>query len=191
MSYVTDLTKDQIKIYEERCRPDHGHVKNSQLMTFGMDLYSDTGFISDDDSLLDVCLKDDKTVTELLGEGGHELIGKTLLCFIVLELNQIKEKFPELYVDINLDNYHVERGDVYLGSQRCPFADKRTLKCIHDCQIPNYSNVDFTITNKITGESLKINPLIAHLIYYHHFYQGDIPHRFSPEKLIEFFNIKK
>ncbi len=191
MNFVTDFTKDQIKIYEKRCRPDHGHVKNSELMTFGQDIYSDTGFINDDDSLLEICLKDDKTVMELLGNGGHELIGKTLLCFMALELNQIKQNFPDLYVDIDLENYHVERGSPWLGSQRCPFADKRKLKCVTDCQIPNYSCIDFTITNKTTGESLKINPLIAHLIYYHHFYQGNVPHRFSPEKLIEFFNIKK
>lgn len=188
MSYITDFTKEQIKIYEEHCRPDHGRIKNSQLMTFGQDLYSDTGFISDNNSLLDIAQKDDKKVLKLLGNTGHELIGKTLLCVMIHD--QIQEKRPELYIDVNVENYFVKQESPWCGSQRCPFADKRTLKCVDNCQIPNYAHVDFTITNKTTGKTIKLNFLIAHLIYYHHFYQGNVPHRFSPEELIDFFNIK-
>jgi hypothetical protein len=180
--------RDQIEKYEEICRPDHNHEKNSQYMTYGHDFYSDTGFIDDKESLLDVCLSDDRAVTELLGENGHELIGKTLICIIYhSKIDMIKEKYPELYIDVNIDNYDVKRGSRYCGSQKCPFVNRRTSMCVPSRAISNFADMNYTITNKTTGKVLKVNDLIIHLIYYHHFYQGNVPHRRSPEELITFF----
>jgi hypothetical protein len=169
ISFVTELTREQIKLYEERCRPDHGHNKNSKIMNYGRDFYSDTGFISDQDSLFDICEEDDKTVMSLLGKGGHELIAKTLLCVMLCNnIETIKTYFPELYIDVDVNNYRIKHGSEYYGMQLCPFVDENTFECAHKCQIPNSSSVDITVTNKRINEN-----------------------RISPEKLIAFFDIKK
>lgn len=188
MSYVTEFTEEQIKYYEERCRPDHGHIKNSKHMTYGNDFYSDTGFISDNDSLIDVAHKDDKTIMNLLGEGGHELIGKILVS--IMAYDQVKEKFPEYFIEVNTDDYIVKRKSPYCGSQRCPFMDMHSLKCNMNTRLTNYAYVDYVITKKSTGEILETNSLMPHMYYDHHFYEGTVPHRQSPKKLIKFFNIK-
>jgi len=81
--YVSDLPESNIAIYEERCRPDHGRVKNNRMMGFGTDFYSDTGFIDDTESLSAVCAEDNETVIAALGEHGHEIIAKTLSWYMI------------------------------------------------------------------------------------------------------------
>lgn len=190
---VLNFTKETLSIYEERCRPDHGRKKNNNLIPMygygfcGKDLYSDTGFISDTDSLYDVCKADDDYVKETLGENGHNMISGSLLKITTNEM--FRRKYPELFEGINIDTskYNVDVKQ-YMGVQYCPFVDVNTLRCGYDI-VPQYTTVDFTIAKIETGDTLTISGLNLHLIHHHHFYQGNVSHRISPQRLIEFFNI--
>lgn len=190
--YVSDLSKEEIAIYEERCRPDHDREKNSQIEGYGTDFYSDTGFIDDTESLSEVCAQDNETVVNALDKDGHEIIAKTLLCVMLHDqVDYIKEKFPDMYIDIHIENFQVKRESSWCGSQLCPFVNKFNKICVRPNPIPNYAAVDYSITNKLTKETLKVNLLFAHLIYCHHFYEGHVEHRISPTKLIDFFGLKR
>jgi len=186
IGYILDLGKDFIRVFEERCRPDHNNAKNKMLMTFGHDLYSNTGFISDTDSLYDICLKDDKYVKETLGEDGHIMISKMLMNLLHRGL---KEKCPKMYQEIDVSNYEITVKSMP-GCQYCPFVHPKIFECGYDFIAP-YAGEDYLITNKKTGKQLKINTLNLHLIYHHHFYEGNVPHRVSPQTLIELFELKK
>jgi len=105
-------------------------------------------------------------------------------------INRIKKVFPDLYIDTDSENFQVKMKSPWLGCQLCPFVNKDQV-CVTPNKIPNYADRDFIITNKLTGETLEVNLLIPHLIYYHHFYEGHVPHRISPTKLINFFGLSK
>lgn len=186
IGYILDLSKEFIKVFEERCRPDHNHIKNRALLTFGHDLYSDNGFISDTDSLYDICLKDDKYVKETLGEDGHSIIAGVLMDFLNKDF---REKYPEMCYNIDKSNYEIKYKSVP-GCQYCPFVHPKTFECGNSFVLP-YASADYLIINKKTGKLIKVNCLHTHLIYHHHFYEGNVDHRISPEVLIEFFELNK
>ena len=186
IDYILNLNKKQLKIFEERCRPDHGHKKNSQFNTYGNDLYSDSGFINDTESLYEICKTDDEYVTNILGKNGHDIISGALAS--LLYKKTFKKKHPELCYDINTSNYEYT-CEQYMGVQYCPFVDITTKKCGHEI-FPQFGGINFNITNKKTNEILKITALHHHLIYHHHFYEGVVPYRVSPQELINFFELE-
>jgi hypothetical protein len=186
INHVLDLNDDALKYFEERCRPDHNHEKNSQLMTYGNDLYSDSGFLNDTESLYDVCKQDDEYVKNILGEDGHNIIARALIS-IICNSPKFKEDYPEMFCDIDTSKYEVKK-ETWLGTQYCPFVDESTWKC-GNSRLPQFGGTDFEITNKKTGEVLKVSLLHVHLIYYHHFYEGNVEYRLSPESIINFFGL--
>ena len=187
IGYILDLDKEKLKYFEERCKPDHDHSKNLKLMTFGHDLYSDNGFISDTDSLYDVCLKDDKYVKETLGEDGHNIISKIIM--VLLSGDTFTTRYPKMNCDIDKSKYEVRFKSSH-GCQYCPFVDINIFECGNNFIAP-YIGYDYLIINKKAGKYFKINTLQAHLIYHHHFYQGNVNHRIPPQDIIEFFELKK
>lgn len=196
---VFNMTLRELESYEERCRPDIDHSKNDSVCInrnlYGVDLYSDTGFISESDSLFEVIVKDEIYIKEMLGTEGYvectkdfNIIAKTVFRVLCsLSDCEIKTRFPQLYMEIDKSNYKIEAVS-YLGSQVCPFADYNTLKC-NNCILPNRSSTDYTITKISNNDTLKISSLMPHLYYDHRFFLGSVPYRISPHRLIEFFDI--
>lgn len=189
---VLNMTCNDLKKYEERCRPDKDSRKNTNIglarNLYGIDLYSDAGFISDDDVLFDVITTDHQYIKNTLGEDGHNIIAKTVFRALCrLSDDEIKEKMTNLFILMNKSNFKVDASE-YLGAQVCPFADYNTLKC-HNCVLPNRANMDFVITKLSNGDKLKISSLMPHLYYDHHFFEGNVPNRIEPSRLIDFFEL--
>lgn len=136
--------------------------------------------------MYDILIRDSETVTATLGDSGNELIAKTLLCITHRDIiDSIRERCPELYVDVDTTNYDVVS---YASNHEfCPFIDTTTRRCVDSHTIPNYSNKNFIITNLTTGARLNIDMLLIHLIYHHHFYQ--ISYKISPVDLMQFLDL--
>ena len=85
----------------------------------------------------------------------------------------------------------------WCGSQGCPFwkeveteggwGEPAVKKCLQECG--GQGGSDITITNKKTGESMVISSLMNHLIFYHHFYEGNTKYRADPDALIRLLEI--
>jgi hypothetical protein len=207
--FVESFTDEEYELYEPQCRPDHDRVKNRKNAFLGFDFYSDTGFISDQDSLKDVAQRDAKFVTEKLGEHGHQIIAiKLKMVVMKISFQNLQEKnsgglLEELEQKVgpwNEEDFKVEQIE-YCGNQGCPFfkkvmvKDEETGKETEEfakCGHPGSSGgVDYTITNLKNGKVLKSSPLNNHLIFHHHFYEGDVPYRVDPALAIEVLDIPR
>jgi hypothetical protein len=73
----------------------------------------------------------------------------------------------------------------WLGCQRCAFQPI-TCEEYFGCE---YGSSDYTITSE-QGEVFRFGTLLIHLIHDHHFFEGSVPYRVCPEKLITFFDLK-
>ena len=217
--YVEDFTPEEYALYELHCRPDHDREKNNKLCFMGFDFYSDTGFISDEDSLKDVALRDSKYVIEKLGAHGHEIIAIKLMMVttnksfeVLQELNGdgFAEHLKDHYLGPSGDDFFSVKHVSYNGNQGCPFFEKRTFRTTRDdpsllandanakkvkeefaqCGFSgNASGCDYEITNLKTKKVLKGATLQTHLVYHHHFYEGDVRYRLNPKDVIEVLEI--
>lgn len=199
MGYVTDMTPEQLAEHERHCRPDHGRKRNESEMylRLGEDWFSDTGFINDTESLIDVARRDDATVVRLLGAEGHSIIGRALMMLCVGP-EKIRRGAPEMM----LTGFDVTKFDTvnktFCGWQKCPFISHVPMKWTHDgaekseimigsCghQAPSSGgSADVTVINRATGERFTFGTLLPHMIYHHHFYEGAVPHRVDPEVVV-------
>ncbi len=186
IGFVQKFTEKQFKYFEARCRPDHDHKKNGKLMTYGNDLYSDSGFIDDTESLSEISKANDEYVIKTLGKNGHDIIGNTLIS-LICNNQKFKTTYPELCRDIDASKYKIKHN-TWLGTQYCPFVDEETWQC-GNSTIPQFGGTDFEITKLETEDVLKITLLHIHLIHHHHFYEGNVEYRVSPQRLIEFFDL--
>ena len=118
---------------------------------------SQTGFLAASENINDVVLRD-RAICERHGVTPRE-IGEAVEN--VLEGRQA-EKFEVT-------------TKVWRGIQKCPF-DKKYDK---------YGSMDFTITNKATGNSFNGPGLIVHLLKEHDFFEGNTPYRVEPEAAIQ------
>lgn len=87
------------------------------------------------------------------------------------------------------DDFHYKIETVtYMGAQQCPFQNKKLDNRYHGYE---YGDSDHTITDKITGNSIKFNTLLIHMIKDHHFFESPLSqHRLDPKKVIEMFELK-
>jgi len=201
VGYITAMTPEQLTEHERNCRPDHGRVRNSvePYIALGQDWFSDTGFINDTESLIEVARCDEATVVRLLGADGHSIIARALMMLMYTKsLDDIRTGAPHLMLSgFDTDAFDVAET-VWCGYQKCPFIAhtpvklvvngvEKTQVMIGSCghQPPASSaGTDYKATNKKTSESFTFSGLMPHLIYFHHFYEGTVPHRLDPETVI-------
>ena len=186
---VDTFTDEDFALYEPNLRPGGGGVDERHCF-LGLSFGSDAGFIDAKESLKAVATRDHQKVVELLGPHGHEMIALKL-CQILSGAN---DYFISTIVSLPpcRENFSVKIQS-WCGSQGCPFwketaaLDEPEKTKLLDCG--GAGGCDETITNLKTGESLTISSLMSHLIFYHHFYEGNTEYRADPEKLIRFLDI--
>jgi hypothetical protein len=191
---VENFTEQEFTDYEIKCRPGGGGV-NDRHSFLGISYGSDEGFIDANESLKDVALRDHQRVVELLGPHGHEMIA--------LRMSQTLSDSNDEYIATIVPELPNIRGHIvvekieYLGNQGCPFwkeimfkkyDDKNEEASLSECG--GAGGVDFIVTNKKNNETIKFSALMPHMIFYHHFYEGNVPNRVDPEKLIKLFEIE-
>ena len=86
---------------------------------------------------------------------------------------QIGEAIEKILKENEGDLFDVSR-ETWRGMQECPF----------DKSLTPFSNQDFIITNKQTGESFGGPGLIIHLLKEHSFFEGNTKYRVEPENVI-------
>jgi hypothetical protein len=190
---VDNFTDEEFASYEPNCRPG-GNGVNEKHCFLGLSFGSDAGFIDDKEALKDVALRDHHKVVELLGPHGHDMIAlKLTQCFGSEE----NDKFISTIVSLPpcRENFSVQTQS-WCGNQGCPFWKEIMFKSVDDkpeeatvSPCGGVGGCDHTITNLKTGESMTISALMSHLIFYHHFYEGNTSYRTDPEKLIRLLEI--
>lgn len=154
-----DLSPEELQAIEDRMRPGR---------------YSDDGFLTADQSLLEVCQKDRDTLAQL-----H------------VTYEQIAARIDELYAKcrsikgycfkpVVVDGKFEFQVESWRGFQECPFSQ--------DFQDDNNTGTDcgqgkgfedIKVKNLETEESVSFPSLISHLIRCHQFFEGG-PYRLDP-----------
>ena len=182
---VERFTREEFDRYERNCRPHTDGSDTSGLTSFFLSRgASKTGFIGPNQPLKAVVEWDDRDVRRLLGEHGHEMIALKLLQVCG---NRQFDGMKKL--QFSPDQFSV-KGVEYMGYQACPFwkADDHApgggLACC------GTGAGDYTIVNENTGKRIVMSDLMPHLILFHHFYEGTVPHRTSPKHLIDVLEVE-
>ena len=210
---VQDFTREEFDLYEPNCRPAGSSLGaiDRKYCYLGLSFGSETGFIDWNDSLKEVVNRDVATITQLLGKADkatHEFLGYGLTWLISTDEQRQaqREKYPdgkaiEWQSRIGVDPSTLAvKIDRFMGDQGCPFwkdnvpftDDKGEAKLghsMHSCR----GGVDYTVTKTTTDGhpvTLTFGAILPSLIYHHGFYEGSVPHRVDPAKLIEFLEVK-
>jgi hypothetical protein len=129
--------------------------------------YSEIGFLSYQDRLMQVCVHDLTTLSKL--GVSCDQIGKSLQQ-LVDKARQAAHGDVEAIVD---RKFKVRFGLITSGYQECPFGP---------LEKPCHTGAGvFTIQNMNTEESLSVTPLGIRLIEDHAFFQGNVGCRIDPE----------
>lgn len=143
---------------------------------------STTGFLAPEDNLLEVVQRD-KATLESLGITFKQ-VADALEGLIRTSLVEPKKTVGELQVTV---------GQPTICSQYCPFsppgADDECGPLNEPKDACGQGNRDVTITNTRTDEQMSFSALLPHLIRDHHFFEGSVPHRLAPEKIIRFLGL--
>ncbi len=132
------------------------------------------GFLGDGERLDDVLKVDDATVRRL--GVSHGKIADRIEYFM-------KAAFPPTHEGRVIDERYRLISMSDRGFQECPWDDAGMM--------PKYGNMEFSITNLETGESLRFPGLIAHLIRAHQFYEGmGSPYRVDPEIVVRVLEVR-
>ena len=170
--------------------------------------YSEVGFLGKEESLLDVVHTDEETIRKL--GVTHVQIADRLEYFILRYVqgnadffNPNKrltgQKLVDAYETFEMEGIDVDQlyqivGHTRRGYQLCPWGDD-TEPTTKIYLIPGghhpYSNLEITVKNNKSDESLSFPGLIVHLIKDHHFYEGkQSSYRVDPENAVRVLDIK-
>ena len=136
---------------------------------------SSVGFLGEDESLEAVLARDAETLSRLgltfeaLAQALHSVIQKALEQWgETVRIGQLEALIPA----------------VSMGSQICPWVPNRPdLRCPFPEWV-EHGFFDWILRDRATGEMMKGPGLIAHLIRFHHFFEGlESPYRVDPERL--------
>jgi len=128
-------------------------------------------FIEDDEKLSSVLEKDAQTLDKYN-----------------ITYKQIADKLREILSSNHDSNLKVTMDGPYLGAQECPFQNMDLDNKYHGSL---YGSIDITVTNTILNETFSFNTLLIHMIEQHGFFEGSVPHRVDPEKVIRILNLYK
>lgn len=201
---VQDFTSKQLAVYEPHCKPDPNHTLDKWGVIGGL-IGSKVGFISDQETLKSVVEADNECIAECLDIGRptadiHQLLGFSLAWLLMTPETRlsIRSEYPEGCVErwekcIGVDPAGITftRKD-HCCSQLCPFWKEfetdRGCTDILPCGFQNHTT--FTVTDNKTGREIVFSDLTVHLIHSHGFYEGNVPFRVDPKKIIEFLQIE-
>lgn len=174
---IFDLTHDKIEFYTNRLRPHDNHQGH-----WGCSSVS--GFISNDDDLMACATKDLSTLKEK--KVTYLAIANKLEMLFRLALESPSGFAYE-------GNVKITHSQPTLCAQFCPFSvvsddNASPFSKIHDAC--SQDNMEFTIVNTLKNRSIVVSGLLAHLIKEHHFFEGHVQYRASPEDLIEILEIE-
>ena len=122
--------------------------------------------LGDDEKLVDVLTKDEKTLRELN-----------------ITRDQIADVLEAAYYSsgtMNGGDYKVEKV-TFMGTQQCPFSEKYYVK---------WGSTDVTVTRLCDGETFSFGTLLIPMIRNYGFFEGNVGYRVDPRKVIDFFTLK-
>lgn len=182
-SFVENMSDEQIERFQKRM-----YAVSNEYGWHGCS--SVTGFLAENETLLDVVKKDLSTLKK--HNVDIDMLAQRLFSLVqtaISKMNMIRK----MKVTVE-DIYHIEIN-VFCGFQYCPFSDVgenyRTSPFEHIHSHCGRSNMDITITNIKNNKVLTFGSLLVHLIKDHHFFEGSVEHRLDPVKLIDFFDQSK
>jgi hypothetical protein len=181
--FVENMSEGKIEHYQKRLYPasnDYGLYGYSSV----------TGFLAEDEKLLDVVRKDLVTLKqhnlsiEMICDRLDHLIVTALMEINVLNQQNKNQHIKEIVIE---KKYKVEIN-VSDSYQYCPFTHVphkyRPGKKTHIYDACDQNCHTYTITNLINGKTITFSGLLPHLIRDHHFFEGNVPHRLDPLKII-------
>ncbi|MBI4991646.1 MAG: hypothetical protein HZB99_00310 [Candidatus Harrisonbacteria bacterium] len=125
------------------------------------------GFLAEGEKLKDVIVADRKVCEQL--EIKSKEIGEKIAELLKRAMQEQGHKVPAVVDDFEIS------WTSWRGMQNCPF----------DGSYADFSNLDFIITNRKTGESFSGPGLIAHLLKEHDFFEGHTSYRVDPEQAVK------
>lgn len=162
---VEQLTPQQVATVEDRMRPNKWSV---------------AGFLTEQQSLLDVASRDQKTLKER--KITYEQIADKLQS-LMCKCSALA--YPR-HLPLAEGKYLIQQRQTK-GYQTCPFTFSDSQ---HDDCGDHTGSSDYCITRLDTNEQFKFASLMPHLIGDHHFFQGGA-YRLDPEKAIAFFELQE
>jgi hypothetical protein len=171
----TQLTSKEIMFVEDYMRPNK---------------MSKSGFLAPDENLMDVYIKDKKTLDKynISFDEMHEVL-KYFLNETSIEfkgIDQAHKNIPRFPVGVSrYGKKYLASITYYMGFQECPFEEIRDY---HDCK-QGKGTCDITIYNVLNGTEVKFSELHLHLVKYHNFFEGSTEYRLDPIDAIRCFEM--
>jgi hypothetical protein len=170
----TDLTKKELKLIQKIMRPDQ---------------ISQEGFLDNKEKLIDVYLRDKKTLEDY--DITFEEIHDKLKDFF----DSVREGYKNCENVLEVDSFPIKTkryGDKYMasvvkywGDQQCPFEE---LEAYSDFK-QGEGSIDVTIYNTANNTKIFFSELHLHLIKYHNFFEGNTAYRLDPIDVIKCLEI--
>ncbi len=152
-----------VETLENRLRPDPDQKSR---------FHSASGFIGNDDRLLEVLDRDNQIVNEK--KLSHLELAQPLEKIVNLVLS---ENFYEGQSIVISDQTFIVSMEYFMGYQESPFEDG--LK----------GNIDITVTRERDKKIILFSMILPEFIKRYGFYEGNVRYRVAPETIIEFFNL--
>jgi hypothetical protein len=165
------------------CNVEYGQLCDDEINEIEQRMYpgkySNDGFLQIGETLREVC-ENDRLYLKQVNITYKQIAD--VLTTIVGKYERVKALGRE-------DEYRYKiTTDTYMGAQECPFQNKQLDNEYHGYE---YGDIDHTITDKITGNSITFNTLLIHMIEAHQFFESQLSqHRLDPIKVIEMFDIR-
>lgn len=189
-----------------KCNHNFNLIPIDELKQIELNMYpkkcSNSGFLKNNEQLMDVILKDKKTL-EKQNITYKQIVDRlTTLTNKYYRLIKLKESHEETKYKLIRGKtigewkkiYCIEYGEglqlvenkflisaiTYMGAQECPFQSQND-KEYHGF---DYGDTDFTIVNLNNNKKIWFNTLLIHMIDKHSFFEGNVAHRLDPINII-------
>jgi hypothetical protein len=152
-----------------------------------------TGFLAPGEDLLECCKKDQKKLKEK--RVTYETLAKRIIAIVETARKEGQEKLVEGKFKVTISK------EAFL-SQFCPFSPRNADDNVTEERaskgyfgaVQGYCGIlgdkIITILNVNTNRFIKFGNLLPHLIEQHHFFEGKVVYRLSPEEVIDVLEIE-
>ena len=166
---IENLSSSEIEAIEERMRPGH---------------YSRAGFLNETERLKTVIQRDREALAEMgitPKQIADRLDGIMAQALRLRSMHMYRPEAAQAFTPLIEEKFSVAIMG-YLGWQQCPYKTGIDFcgKSSHDLEIYNVEN----------DEDIQFPGLIAHLIRYHHFFEGNSPYRLDPKQAVKTLELK-
>lgn len=145
---------------------------------------SETGFLANNESLLERC-RSDRALVQSLNTTEKNIADRL---FQLVEKAWAVISREKKHAPVLLEQKYVVTITTYGGYQECPFGCK--AKASNGVNSINEGSYDLKIKNLTTAIEMKMAGFIVHLIREHGFFEGNVPYRADPRELVSLLEIQ-